>query len=302
MELLQSFFQEHAQNFLDHAVGTLPVVAAIIIATMVLSRISQSLISGSGSMLLKKMEKNGDLEDKEGGKRLHTLIGILRSSVKIIIWAMAIMIVLMEMGIDIAPIIAGAGIVGLALGFGSQELVRDFISGFFILLENHIRTGDVAVINGTGGLVEQVGLRTIVMRDVSGVVHIFQNGKIDTLSNMTKEWSALIVTIGVAYKEDTDHVFSVLDRVGTELFEDEVFSEKILEPIEIMGVDGFGDNSVDIKVKIKTQPIEQWACAREYRRRVKKAFDAENIEIPFPHRTIYWGSDLESLKISTTES
>jgi small conductance mechanosensitive channel len=249
--------------------------------------------------MLKHMGSGSDLDSRELEKRLDTLLGILRSIIKVIIWVMVGMLVLRKIGIDIAPIIAGAGIVGLAVGFGAQELVRDFIAGFFMLLENQIREGDVAIVNGTGGLVEHVGMRTIVLRDLSGVVHVFQNGKVNTLSNMTKNWSGMVFDIGVAYKEDTDKVAEVIQQVAEELRADPDFRDKILEPIEIFGVDGFGDSAVIMKARFKTVPIEQWAVGREYRRRLKKAFDEQGIEIPFPHRTIYWGEEIKPLELKT---
>ncbi len=208
-------------------------------------------------------------------------------------WLVVVMLVLRRLGIDVAPIIAGAGIVGLAVGFGAQELVRDFIAGFFILMENQIRVGDVAIINGTGGVIEQVGIRTVVLRDVSGVVHVFQNGKIDTLSNMTKEWSAIVFDIGVAYKEDTDAVVAVMQDVAAGMRADETWGPDIIEDLEVFGVDQFSDSAVVIKARLKTKPIRQWAVGREYRRRLKYAFDAAGIEIPFPHRTLYWGAENE---------
>lgn len=160
-------------------------------------------------------------------------------------------------------------------------------------MENQVRTGDVAVINGTGGVVEQVGLRTLVLRDVSGVVHVFQNGKINSLSNMTKEWSAIVFDIGVAYKEDTDRVVAIMERVAADLRADEILGPDITENLEVFGVDAFGDSAVVIKARLKTKPIRQWAVGREYRRRLKYAFDREGIEIPFPHRTLYWGAEID---------
>jgi small conductance mechanosensitive channel len=194
-----------------------------------------------------------------------------------------------QIGLDITPILAGAGIVGLAVGFGAQNLVRDVINGFFVILENQVRVGDVAIVNGTGGLVEVISFRTITLRDLSGTVHIFPHGTVTTMANMTKGWSASVMNIGVAYKEDTDRVAEIMREVGKDLQQDEQFGKKMLEPIEILGVDAFGESAVEIKVRIKTLPIEQWGVGREYRRRLKKAFDRENIEIPFPHRTLYMG-------------
>lgn len=248
-------------------------------------------------LLISRARKVHDEESVESEKRINTLTGILKGIGKIIIYMIFTMIILRRLGLDIAPLIAGAGIIGLAIGFGAQELVRDFISGFFMLLENQVRTGDVVRINGTAGLVERIELRTITLRDVDGIVHIFQNGKINTLSNLTKEWSAITFDIGVAYKEDIDHVIEVMKKVGNELFEDETFKEEILEPIDIMGLDKFENSAVVIRARLKTKPGKQWLTGREYRRRLKKAFDNEGIEIPFPHTTIYWGEEIKPLKL-----
>lgn len=222
-------------------------------------------------------------------KRAATLTGILRTIALTFIWAIVIVEVLTLVGLDIRPVLAGAGILGLAVGFGAQNLVRDLISGFFIILEDQIRLGDVAIINGTGGLVEAITFRTITLRDFSGVVHVFPNGAINTLSNMTKEWSAFVLDMGVAYKENTDRVVAVMKAVGEELQDDPGFRDKFVSPIEIIGVDNFADSAVVIRIRIKTRPLEQWNVGREYRRRLKLAFDAQGIEIPFPHRTLYMG-------------
>lgn len=243
-----------------------------------------------------KKSESKDLGETE--KRVKTIVGILWGVGKILIWATAIIVFLKKMGIDVKPILAGAGVIGLAVGFGAQELVRDFISGFFIILENQIRTGDVAIINGTGGLVEKIEMRTITLRDFSGVVHIFQNGKINTLSNMTKEWSAMVFDIGVAYKEDPELVIEIMAQVGHEMEKDPEFGPKIIEPIEVVGVNDFADSAVVIRARLKTIPIEQWTVGREYRKRLKKVFDQKGIEIPFPHTTIYWGEKIDALRIS----
>ncbi len=225
----------------------------------------------------------------EATKRVNTLVKLLRQGTIILIWVVALLIIIRELGVDIGPILASAGIAGLAIGFGAQNLVRDVISGFFMLLEDQVRVGDVAVINGTGGLVEQVNFRTIVLRDTSGVVHVFPNGTITTLSNLTHEWSAYVFDVGVAYKEDVDRVMEVMREVGRGLREDPSFGPHIIADIEIFGVDAFAESAVVIKGRLKTKPIKQWEIGREYRRRLKKAFDACGIEIPFPHRTLYFG-------------
>lgn len=225
----------------------------------------------------------------ETQKRAETLVRLLRQGVVIMLWVVGLLIILRELGVDITPILASAGILGLAVGFGAQNLVRDVISGFFLILENQVRVGDVAVVNGTGGLVEAVNFRTIVLRDLSGVVHVFPNGTINTLANMTHEWSAYVFDIGVAYKEDVDRVMALMKEVGAELRADEKFGPLMVEDIEIFGVDAFADSAVTIKGRLRTRPIKQWDVGREYRRRLKHAFDREKIEIPFPHRSIYFG-------------
>ena len=201
----------------------------------------------------------------------------------------ATLMLLRELNVDIMPILTGAGILGLAVGFGAQTLVKDLIAGFFLILENQIRVGDVASINGTGGFVEAVNLRTVLLRDLEGVVHVFPNGSIETLSNLTKDFSYYVIDVGVAYKEDTDAVTDVLSEVGAELAADPDYRLSVLEPLEVLGVDAFEDSQVTIKIRIKTVPLKQWAVGRELRRRIKTAFDAKQIEIPFPHVSVYFG-------------
>jgi small conductance mechanosensitive channel len=218
------------------------------------------------------------------------------------LWTVVVIIALSQIGFDVTPILAGAGIVGLAVGFGAQNIVRDLISGFFMVLEDQVRVGDVAVVNGTGGLVEAISFRTIVLRDLAGVVHVFPNGTINTISNMTKVWSGYVIDMGVAYKEDTDHVADIMRRVAEEMRQDSEWGYRILEPIEIFGVDDFADSAVVIKARLKTHPIQQWNVGREYRRRLKKAFDAEGIEIPFPHRSIYVGEATKPFQVMLKEA
>ena len=289
------------QNFLDKlfnwVITELPSILIVLVVAFIALRAFKYLIKRLRKLMLKRIEKKEEVESQEAGKRIETLMNIVHGIGKIIIWGIIIMILLKKFGVDIGPILAGAGILGLAVGFGAQELVRDFISGFFILLENQIRTGDVAIINGTGGLVESIELRTITLRDFTGTTHIFQNGKINTISNMTKDWSAMTFDIGVAYKEDTDQVVQIMKDVGEELRNDPDFGDNMIEPVEVFGVDKFADSAVIIKARIKTKPIQQWGVGREYRRRLKKAFDKNGIEIPFPHTTVYWGEKINPLRL-----
>ncbi len=235
------------------------------------------------------------------GKRVTTLINLLQTLAAVMIWAVVAVMSLDQLGVAITPILAGAGIAGLAVGFGAQNLVRDVISGFFLVLENQVRVGDVAIVNGTGGLVESITFRTIVLRDLGGVVHVFPHGTVNTLSNMTMGWSAYVIDVGVAYKEDTDRVVAVMRRVAEELRGDPDYAQMILEPIEVFGVDDFGESEVTIKARLKTRPIQQWSVGREYRRRLKKVFDVEGIELPFPHRSIYVGEASKPFQVLMKE-
>jgi small conductance mechanosensitive channel len=234
--------------------------------------------------------------------RIRTLMSVLWTIVAGLVWFTAVLTILGQVGVNVTPILASAGVVGLAVGFGAQNLVKDFVSGFFLILENQIRVGDVAIINGTGGLVEAITFRTIVLRDQAAVVHVFPNGSINTLSNMTKDWSAYVMDVGVAYKEDTDRVVEVMRRVAGELQSDPQYGSAMIEPIEIIGVDAFTDSAVIIKARLKTLPTRQWMVGREYRRRLKKAFEAENIEFPFPQRTVLVGEAKAPLSLSVKES
>jgi small-conductance mechanosensitive channel len=245
--------------------------------------------------------------EPEMQKRADTLASLIRYTLNITILVVAVVMILEQFGIDIGPIIAAAGIVGLAVGFGAQHLVQDIISGFFILLEDQIRVGDVVEINGKGGLVERVNLRMTVLRDLAGNVHFIRNGLINVVTNMTKEFSYYVFDIGVAYRENIDEVVTVLKQIDEELRNDAAFKNEILSPLEILGLDRFADSAIIIKARIKTKPIEQWRIGREFNLRLKKKFDELNIEIPFPHITMYMGRDKNgqmppvSIKLKNTE-
>lgn len=222
-------------------------------------------------------------------QRAETLTQVLRDVARVFIVAVGTMMILSEIGIDLKPLLAAAGLGGLAIGFGAQSLVKDVISGFFILLEDSIAVGDVVEIAGVSGLVEEVKLRSIRLRDVSGSVHVVPNGIVDRVKNMTKGFSFYVFDVGVAYREDVDRVMAVLVEIAEELRADLLYAEDILEPLEMLGVDRFDDSAVIIRCRLKTVPSKQWRVGREMNRRIKKTFDAKGIEIPFPHRTLYWG-------------
>jgi len=263
------------------------IVFILVMAFLVIRSIKFGLTRLEGTII--KRREQEETYPGAASKRIKTLTGLMETISLAVIWVIAVIMSLDQIGLDVTPILAGAGIIGLAVGFGAQNLVRDIFSGFFMILENQVRVGDVAIVNGTGGLVERITFRTIILRDMAGVVHVFPNGTVTTLANMTKEWSAYLMEIGVAYKEDTDRVVQVMKDVDEELRRDPELGSQILEPIEVFGVDQFKESEVVIKARIKTRPIKQWSVGREYRRRLKKAFDAQGIEIPFPHRTLYMG-------------
>jgi len=234
---------------------------------------------------------NEDRLEGEVQKRAKTLNSLIRYILGVVIVAVAIVTILGELGIQIGPIIAAAGIVGLAVGFGAQQLVQDIISGFFILLEDQIRVGDVVQVGGKGGLVEKVNLRMTILRDLSGNVHFVRNGHIDVVTNMTKDFSFYVFDIGVAYRENVEEVMQVIKEVDGEFRADSEYKNDILEPLEILGLDKFADSAVIIKARIKTKPILQWRVGRAFNLRLKKKFDEHNIEIPYPHVTVYMGED-----------
>jgi small-conductance mechanosensitive channel len=259
------------------------ILAAAYAASLLIKRMMRGFHASSVRLMMRHAAgSEGEIE-----KRAATIAGILQKAGSVLIAGVAMVMVLREVGFDITPILTGVGVAGLAVGFGAQNLVRDVISGFFMLVENQIRINDVAIINGTGGLVEEMNLRTTVLRSQDGAVHIFPNGTINTLSNMTREYSYYVLDIGIAYKEDTDRVTSVLREVAEELGKEPAYSELILAPLEVLGVDRFTDSSVVIKSRIKTLPIRQWMVGRELNRRIKKRFDQLGIEIPFPQRSLH---------------
>lgn len=299
--LSEEFYAKLIDSVTSWVIETVPALTLIVVVFLIALWIFKILLRRLRKIILERVHSD-DESSLEKEKRATTLIGMARGTIVIALWVVFLLIFLKQLGMDIAPILAGAGIVGLAVGFGAQELVRDGITGFFMLLENRVRTGDVAIVNGTGGLVEKINLRTITLRDLSGIVHTFQNGKINTLANMTKEWSAMVFDVGVAYKENVDRVIEVIKEVGNKLKEEEEFASKILEPIEVFGLDKFGDSAVVVKARIKTLPGQQWTVGREFNKRLKVVFDRENIEIPFPHRTIYWGDNMSPLDLKMSQA
>ena len=242
------------------------------------------------------VERHLEERDEEGelvarGARVRTFLPLVRNVVRIVLLVLVVLVALSELGIDIGPLLAGAGIVGLAVSFGAQSLVKDVITGFFILLEDTISVGDVIDLGGRSGIVESMTIRSVRLRDVGGNVHTVPFGEVAAVLNMTKDFSYALMEVGIAYREDVDEVVEVLREIGDGMQADEEFGPLILEPLQVLGLDSFGASSVNIRIRLKTLPIQQWAVRREFQRRMKRVFDERGIEIPFPHQTIYFGVD-----------
>ncbi len=266
-------------------VGSLATIFLVVAGTFAISEVLGAVIE----RYLAASDRSGTAVERSA--RARTLLPLARKALLLLLIVLAAFIILSELGIDVAPLIAGAGVVGIAIGFGAQSLVKDVISGFFILLENTMAVGDVVDIDGNAGLVEAISVRTVVLRDLAGTVHTIPFGSVARIKNLTKDFSFYVADIGVAYREDVDRVIEVIREVGEDLREDPAFRPVIIAPLEVLGVDQFADSAVIIKVRLKTRPIQQWNVGREFNRRLKKRFDAEGIEIPYPHRTLYFGVD-----------
>jgi len=261
---------------------------ALIVILAVLAVISMGEIVPR--VIGRTLTRRPDETEDEVKKRSDTLSRVLVGTIQVFILFIAIFMILSELQIDIAPILAGAGVVGIAIGFGAQSLVKDLVAGLFIIIENQYRVGDVVKIADVSGIVEGMNLRRTVLRDLDGIVHIVPNGEIRVASNFTKDWSRVNLNISVAYKENLDHVISVINRVGKELAEDSEWAPIILKAPQVLRVDNLGESGVDIKILGDTKPIRQWDVMGELRRRLKKAFDDEGIEIPWPHTKVYFGN------------
>ncbi|WP_339850002.1 mechanosensitive ion channel domain-containing protein [uncultured Nisaea sp.] len=276
---LSAFFASENGQILIRALATVIVVGggAVAIAEIISLFVERRLFV---------LESSGVLSGRE-----RTLLPLLRRASIIIIGVVAIFAILSEIGVDITPLLAGASIIGLAIGFGSQSLVKDVISGIFLLIEDTLNVGDYVEVGGKSGTVEALSIRTLRLRDVAGDMHTIPFGTVDVITNMTKEYAYALVDVGVAYREDADAVMKLLQEIGNELIEDEIIKPSITGPFEVVGVQDLADSSVNIRTRVKTKPGTQWSVRREFLRRVKRRFDAEGVEIPFPHQTLYFGED-----------
>jgi len=271
------FVKNHALN-----------VFLILVVTTILRTFSTVIIRRIIRRALRPDQFKTKRDEKQ---REDTLISTINAGVRVAIWMLTGLLLLSEFGVDIAPLIAGAGIAGVAIGFGAQSMVKDFLAGLFILMENQYRVDDVIQINrDVSGTVEQVTLRTTVLRDLDGMVHHIPNGVIEIATNMTMDYANVNLDIGVGYDTDIDKLEKIINEVGTELAKDKIWGDRIKQPPIFKRVNDFGDSSIMVKIVGRTEPVQQWAVTGELRRRLKKAFEKNSIEIPFPQMVIHQSS------------
>ena len=257
---------------------------------IVLILIAAIVLQGVASRLIRTFRTFMERRDPGQQSRIQTLGRVFRYIAAVVIWLLAGMLVLGELGISVAPVLATAGVAGLAIGFGAQSLVKDYFTGFFLLLEDQIRQGDVVDFGSQSGVVEEVTLRYVRLRNFDGHVFFVPNGEIKVVKNMTRDFAQAVIRVGIAYREEVDEAFEVMKEVGKEMREDPVFGPNLAADLEIIGVDEWGDSSVNLICRLKVvPPIQQWSIRREFLRRLKHAYDARGIEIPFPHLTVYAG-------------
>lgn len=276
---MQEVFQNIKPWFFEHGIK--------IIAIVVAGYFMRKFVGVFTEKIIRKLIVPGRSVTKEAErKRENTLIRIFTFSIEVMIWILVVLMILQEFGFAVGPFLAAAGIVGLAVGFGGQYLIRDLISGIFIIMENQYRIGDVVCFDGTCGLVENISLRMTTLRNLDGIVFHIPHGEIKKVSNLSKDFARVNLDIGVSYSSNIEKVISVVNKIGKELAKDKVWKEYILKPPQFLRVDDFGESSIVIKILGETKPLKQWEVTGELRKRIKIAFDKEGIEIPFPQRVI----------------
>ncbi|MDP2593738.1 MAG: mechanosensitive ion channel family protein [bacterium] len=276
------------QGFLEAGSAWLVAHGLRILAIAVLAFLAHLALRASLARVIRRLVPARHFHSAEAEKkREDTLIRIMSGVLGIAVWAGAVLAALSEAGIDIGPLLAAAGIAGLAIGFGGQYLIRDVVAGFFIIIENQYRVGDVVCLDATCGLVEDISIRMATLRDLDGTVHHIPHGVVNKVSNLAKQFARVNLDIGVAYESDLEKVIDVVNAVGAELAADPTWRDRILKPVAFERVDAFADSAIIVKVLGETKPLEQWAVAGEYRKRLKIAFDHAGIVIPFPQRVIH---------------
>jgi len=257
--------------------GSLLRLALLIGAAIAGNELARFLVSH----IIERVGRESD--DPRRTMQINTLGPLLRGIVQIVVLIVAGLMILGEIGVQIGPLIAGAGIVGIAIGFGAQTVVKDFLTGVFLIVEDVVSVGDIVRVGNSGGLVEKMTLRTLQLRDFDGTLHVFPYSEAQVIHNSTKTFSYYVLEIQIAYESDIDRALDIMGEVGAGMQADDSFAGKILQPIEVVGVDGFADSGVKLKARFKTVPIQQWSVGREYNKRLKAAFDEAGISIPYPH-------------------
>ena len=276
---IQNFFQNITPWLLSSGVKILLILAI----ALLIKKVGRKVIE----RIIRRAVKHTDQEAEE--KRENTLIGLFGGVLGFMVWFIVIIVILAELGVSVAPVLAGAGILGIALGFGAQSMVKDFLAGLFIIIENQYRVGDVIALDNIIGVVEEITLRKTVLRDLDGKIHHLPNGSFVRVSNLTGDYSRAHMDISVAYKEDIDKVMVLINKVGNEMAEVSPWKEDTIEPVQVLGPgpNNFGVSGIEIKVLGKTKPMKQWDILREFRRRLKIAFDKEGVEIPLPQMSVW---------------
>ena len=276
-----------SQHLISLTVLTIITITLLLLTVVVAPRLIQKMVRSS----------RAEQTDEEMKKRSDTLVSVIVTTLEIFILLIFVLMVLSEFNFNITAILTGAGVLGLAISFGAQSLVKDLIAGFFIIMENQYRKGDVVRIADISGAVEEINLRRTILRDLDGIAHVVPNGEIRVASNFTKQWSRVNFNISVARDTDLDKAMAVINRVGQELAEDPVWASTILSPPRALRVDKIGESGIEIKVLGETKPSKQWDVMGELRLRLKKTFDQEGIEIPWPHTKVYFGNLPPNLSI-----
>lgn len=279
-EQFSEYLQPLLQWLLNHGIKIAVIVVAAILTKSIAKKSIQRIV---------KAAKHSDRPGTDEGeiKRMNTIVRIFSWTGSVLITVIAFMMIAQEFGLQIAPLLASAGIVGVAIGFGGQYLVRDVITGFFLIFENQYRIGDVVNMEGLGGVVEDISLRVTTLRDMNGTVHYIPHGEIKKVSNLSKQFAKVNLNVGVSYRTDLNKLIEVINRVGSELASDPNWKDLIDEAPAFLRVDSFDDSAISVKIVGVTKPLQQWSVTGELRKRIKEAFDAEGIERPFPQRVIH---------------
>lgn len=283
-------FNFELSTIVTGAVQVLIIVAVTWILLWLVKKAVRKLINARIPQIREESEE-------QLSSRSETLASVVNRVISFITWFIAFMMILTVFGINVAPIIAAIGLAGLAVGFAAQNIIRDYFHGFFIIMEDWFRVGEVATCSGQTGVIESMGLRLTVLRDLNGTMHVIPNSKIDQTSNMAREWARINLDISVGYNENLDKVFQVLNDVCMKFKEDSEWSEHMLTTPEVVRVNNLGDSGIEIKVMGDTKPMQQWALMGELRKRIKERFDEEGIEIPWPHTKVYFGNTLERKEV-----